>query len=260
MEDIGIADFNLVKIVLWVSGRKAWRRDNGGEDKVASYIVTQLCKAIKCRDACDVLVIADLHPDLREQRSECAAMASNELAARVADEEGWLPERVLAAWYLAGTRQFPGGQLTERNGSFRQLLDIYEHLGIPPEVLQVAEWGSTRTREAHPVSLPLIWHHAARSTERAIRDEAPQSLGTVGGWPSYAYDMHCRQGQRALSLFLNRGFRNSDRGVDRVANRCRSGPLHLSVVLQSSEPRGEKWCAVVCTFLAIRPRRARCDD
>jgi hypothetical protein len=218
MEDVGIADLELARAVLWASGRKAWHRDQGGELKVASYLVTQLCQAVKCRDACDALVIADLHPQMREKRVELAALTPNELADIIAGENVSLPERVLAAWYLAGTRQFPGAQLRERPGSFRQLLDVYEYLGIPPDVLQVAERGSTRSREAHPVSLPLVWQHATRSTERAIRDEAPQSLGTVGGWPSYAYDMHCRQGQRALSLFLNRGFRNSDRGVYRVAD------------------------------------------
>src|SRR5215204_1951494 len=60
LEDVGIADLDVVRTTLWVSGRAAWRRDHGGEDKVASYVVTQLCRAAKCRDACDVLVIADL--------------------------------------------------------------------------------------------------------------------------------------------------------------------------------------------------------
>jgi hypothetical protein len=214
LEDIGIADLNLVKTVLMVSGRKAWRRDSGGEEKVACYFVDQLCKATKCRDACDVLVIADLHPDLRAHRSEFATLTTDELCDIIVNENHPLATRVLAAWYLAGTRQFPGAQLKERQGSFRQLLDVYEHLGIAPDVLEVAALGSTRTREAHAVSLPLIWHQAARSTERAIREEAPQRPDLVAGWPGYAFDMHCRAGRQALSLFADQGFNCSERGID----------------------------------------------
>jgi hypothetical protein len=76
LEDIGIADLNLVTMVLWASGKRAWRRDHGGEEKVASYVVSQLCAASKCRDGSDVLVIADHHPSLREVRAQFAGLTS----------------------------------------------------------------------------------------------------------------------------------------------------------------------------------------
>ena len=202
MEDIGITDLDHVSQTLWVSGKRAWRREHCGEWAIASSIVSRLCGSVKCRDACDLLVIADWHPDFGEQRVNFAQISDHDLADVVTSHREPLPARALAAWYLAGTGNYPAGNLRERAGKFAILLEIYEHLGVPPEVLQAASWGSTRTREAHAVTLPLIWLSHSSSNWSEVRREEMSEPSMVGGWLSAAFDMHTRPGKRAIAYFI----------------------------------------------------------
>ena len=202
MEDIGIAELDLVGQVLWVSGKQAWRREHGGDWRTASNLVKRLCGSVKCRDACDLLVIADLHADYADARQEFAIADERRLSEILASTDLPIGVRAVAAWYLAGTRRFPALNLLGREGSFKALLDVYEHLGVPSDVLEVARLGSTRTREAHAVTLPLIWLMADASDTVQTTHEQIIDMGMVNGWPSAAYDMHTRYGKRAISYFI----------------------------------------------------------
>lgn len=219
LEDIGIADLALVAAVLWVSGRAAWRRQHGGEEAVAAALVDALCRAPKCRDACDTLVVADLHPVLARLRQTFTEFDDGELASMVADPGQPLAGRVLAAWLLAGTERFPAAQIAPRHGSIRALLDVFDHLGVGADVLDIAAKGATRTQEAHPISLPLISAQAAIAGGFKVLEEECPSLGFVAGWPSEAIDMHTRPGRRALSLFVA----GDNKGLNRVLGGVRPG-------------------------------------
>lgn len=219
LEDVGIADLPLVAAILWVSGRAAWRRQQGGEERVAAALVDALCRARKCRDACDILVVADLHPALAGLRQTLTEFDDSELASMVADPGQPLAGRVLAAWLLAGTEHFPAAQIAPRHGSIRALLDVFDHLGVGADVVDIAAKGATRTQEAHPISLPLISAQAAIAGGFEVLEEECPSLGFVAGWPSEAVDMHTRPGRRALSRFVS----EDSRGLDRVLSRVEPG-------------------------------------
>ncbi len=219
LEDIGIADLSLVAAVLSVSGRAAWRRQQGGEGRVAAALVDAMCRATKCRDGCDILVVADLHPALARLRQTLIEFDDGELASMVADPGQQLAGRVLAAWLLAGTERFPAAQIVPRHGSIRALLDVFDHLGVGADVVDIAAKGATRTQEAHPISLPLISAQAAIAGGFEVLEEECPSLGFVAGWPSEAVDMHTRPGRRALSRFVS----EDSRGLDRVLSRVEPG-------------------------------------
>lgn len=219
LEDIGIADLSLVAAVLWVSGRAAWRRQQGGEGRVAAALVDAMCRATKCRDGCDILVVADLHPALARLRQTLIEFDDGELASMVANPGQSLAGRVLAAWLLAGTERFPAAQIAPRRGSIRALLDVYAHLGIPADVLEISASGAARTLEAHPVALPLVWAQAAAANGFEIVDEQASSAGLVAGWPTEVVDMHTRPGRRALSLFVA----GDNTGLNRVLDGVRPG-------------------------------------
>jgi hypothetical protein len=201
LEDIGIADLHLVHEVLSVSGRKVWRAEHGGDWSLGADLVQRLCKTVKCRDACDALVIADLHPNFRTHRSGFLDLGGKELAKILSDPAKSVGERVLAAWLIAGTKRFPAANLPTRTGSFVDLLHVYDGMGIDPYVLATARLGSTRTNEGHPLSLPLIWLLAATSGETDVLAYALPTIRDIRGWPDYAYDMHTRVGRRAIKLF-----------------------------------------------------------
>lgn len=202
LEDIGIADLRLVHEVLSISGRKVWRAEHGGDWSFASDLVQRMCRTIKSRDACDALVVADLHPDLRAHRSAFLDLGGKELADILTNPDKQVGERVLAAWLIAGTKQFPAANLPTRTGSFSDLLQVYEVMGVDPNVLATARLGSTRTVEGHPLSLPLIWLLAASGGETCVKPYSLPDIRDIRGWPEFAYDMHTRVGKRAIKLFL----------------------------------------------------------
>jgi hypothetical protein len=202
LEDVGIGDLSLVHQVLTVSGKKSWRAQNGGDEAIANTLVDRLCQAPKCRDACELLVIADLHPSLKKQRTHFLDFNEGQLCEIVADADRDIAERTLAAWLIAGTKRFPAFSLPEVDGSFSVLLDVYRHLGVPDHVLEMARMGSTRTQEGHPLTLPLVWLAADASSAIEPVGLPPSSI--IHGWPAEAYDMHTRPGRRALSLFTER--------------------------------------------------------
>lgn len=208
LEDVGIADLRLVEEVLLASGRPSWRAEHGGEEHWAADLVTRLCGAEKNRDACDALVIADLHPNLARQRSGFLDLSGYQLCEVLADRDRPIGERVLAAWMITGTKRFPAFSLPERDGSFSELLTVYDAIGVPPDVLKVARYGSTRTNEAHPLTIPLIWLLSNQEGSVAqIETVGLPKTRLIGGWPNYAFDMHTRAGKVALRLF---GYRCGD--------------------------------------------------
>lgn len=203
LEDVGIGDLDLVREVLLASNRKSWRSEQGGDWAVGSHLVQRLCAAPKCRDACELLVAADLHPRWKQHRMAFLDLTQNQLCDIAADPARHLVERTLAAWLIAGTKKFPAYSIPEVAGTFPALLDVYRHLGIPESVLEVARLGSTRTDEGHPLTLPLVWLAASRGPAAVQPEELPGPV-LIRGWPDYAFDMHTRLGRRALALFADR--------------------------------------------------------
>jgi hypothetical protein len=203
LEDIGIGDLDTVRRVLLAATRKSWRAQNGGDWEVASQLVKALCAAPKSRDACELLVTADLHPNMKHQRTAFLDLSANQLADILVDVDCSLAERTLAAWLIAGTKRFPAYALPEKEGSFSELLEIYRHLGASDEVLEVARLGSTRTQEGHPLTLPLVWL-TATSSSISIEKAAFVEPRSIRGWPAEAYDMHTRLGKVAIAAFAKK--------------------------------------------------------
>lgn len=203
LEDIGIGDLDLVQHVLLASTRKGWRAEHGGDWAVASRLVSRLCAAPKSRDACELLVAADLHPRWKEQRTAFLDLTQHQLSDIVADPARHPVERTLASWLVSGTKRFPAYSLPEVEGSFSTLLDVYRHIGVADHVLEVARLGSTRTQEGHPLTLPLVWLTASAGPVTIDATDPPEPF-LIGGWAGYSYDMHTRLGRRALGMFKHR--------------------------------------------------------
>ena len=203
LEDVGVADLDLVRDTLLAATRKGWRAGHGGDWDVASRLVQHLCAAPKCRDVCELLVAADLHPRWKEQRTAFLDLTQHQLSDIVADPARHLVERTLASWLIAGTKRFPAFSLPEVDGSFPALLDVHRHIGVPDHVLEVARLGSTRTNEGHALTLPLVWLAASAGSVTVEQVDLPEPV-LIRGWPDYAFDMHCRVGRRSLALFMDR--------------------------------------------------------
>lgn len=203
MEDIGVGDIDAVADTVLAARSKAWRDQHGGDWHVASYLVPRLCAAVKSRDTDDLGAVAVFHPDFREARAELSCATGASLRDVVADGAQPLARRSLAALYLAGTDEWSVPELPRRRGDLGQLIDVYRQIGLPADVCEAIESGSKKARGTLPVNLGLLWLQAANSPTRSVRDERARLtwLGEVKGVASEAYDMHTRDGKRALAYF-----------------------------------------------------------
>jgi hypothetical protein len=202
LEDIGIADLALVEECMILCSRRTARLYNGEEWHAASSLIQRMSGSIKCRDACDALVIADLHPRLSQLRSDAMEMDASDARRLLLDSDRTVGERLLAAWSLCGTKKFPAANIGEKAGYLSELLEVLAQKGVHPKTLQVARLGGARTREGHPLSLPLIWLLSCRGAANSHEQDLG-TVGDIGGWPPYAFDMHTGLGRNALRIFAS---------------------------------------------------------
>lgn len=204
MEDVGVGGITAVADTVLAARSKTWRDQNGGDWHVASYLVHGLCTAPKSRDADDLGIVAVLHPGYAQSRAELACAPEATLSEIVADATQPLPLRCLAALYIDGTNEWTVKELPRRRGDLRRLLEVYRHAGLPGYVCDAVENGAKKGRGTLPVNLGLLWLQATNARSRTVRDERAglTHLGTINGLSSEAYDMHTRDGKRALTYFM----------------------------------------------------------
>jgi hypothetical protein len=200
IEDVGIADLELARQIVAISGQKAWRRQQGGDERIAGHLIERLCRSAKERSCDDLIAIADLDPHFRMERCELAFAGADQLSRLVADGCRPLGLRALAAWYLAGTEQTPGRQVVPRRGRQEELFSLYRALGAPDDLLGLCEAALGKSRTALPIMLPLVW--LERQEEPWVVDCRLAETPSVLGVPAYAFDGFSRIGRSALSRFL----------------------------------------------------------
>lgn len=212
IEDIGVGDVRLTAAMMWVAGKEKWRIAQGGDPLVLSTIVTLLSAAPKDRHACDLLVWADLAPELAERRAELSAMAKEkefyELAYMLLDESVMLAERMIAAWCFVGTRSMPGARFDEFDGMGIKALSELVRNDMPnlPEVVSLTmRWAANKQYEGMPMAYPLVYQLARKSCAGkpvSVKGDDLVGLPMIGNYPSSAFDMHNHEGKRAISYFV----------------------------------------------------------
>jgi hypothetical protein len=221
IEDIGVANVNLVAAVMWVAGKKVWRKNNGGDLKILSMLVWLLTVSIKDRHSCDLLVWADLAPELQEQRDEFMEMAAAEqwdtLVKMFCDPDENLAIRMIAAWAIAGTKAFPGARFPEKiqGAGIKGLVElVIGQFKVPVVIPLTMRWAASKQYEGMPMAYPLIYemvskHHlvlltSGMTVNHDVKTEGDDltQLPMIGNYPSEAIDMHCQEGKRAISYFM----------------------------------------------------------
>jgi len=195
-EDVGVADLDTVAIVTAALAGKRNRASLGGEWRVASYIVSRMVHAPKCRAADDLLLAAEYHRDFEDTRLQFAFRSTDDLI-RIATGTDPLPIRALAAWFAIGTDRRPSPRLSLRQGdptaTFNALREI-----IDPAVVEIAKEGVRRTGEVLAPFVALLWPARRQQTATIEDDEFPPEV-MIGDAPGWAYDLYSREGRAALA-------------------------------------------------------------
>lgn len=198
-EDIGVADPEIVGLVVAALGGKRVRAALGGEWSVASFIIEAMAASRKCRSADDLLMGVELLPDLAEARGTQAELSISRLRL-IALSQASLHERALAIWYLLGTDRRPSRHLAMRRGEPAFVFDLLDELGTPFTMVELAREGFRRTREALCPFVGLLMTDNLPADASASDDPLPPET-MIGSVPSWAIDIHTREGRAALSRF-----------------------------------------------------------
>jgi hypothetical protein len=199
-EDIGVADLDVVSEVIAALAGKTCRARIGGEWPVARAIITRMASATKCRAADDLLTAAELHPSLQMARRRLWQMPTPELL-QLAFGASPLPERAIALWYVLGTNPRTSTNMLDRRGEPQLAFDAMRQAGVSATVVATASEAFRKLRD--PLCAAILLLHPLRGQETATTKDDPFPPETmIGGVPSWAYDVHTREGRAALQSFL----------------------------------------------------------
>lgn len=200
-EDIGVGDLDTVSLATAALAGKRLRIELGGEWRTASFLVSRMAQAVKCRAADDLLLAAESHPRFENARLELAFRSVDDLV-RVATGDDPLPVRALALWFAIGTNRRPSPRLPPRHGEPEAVFSGMRGAGIPTEVVAIAREGFRKTGEVLCPFVALLW--PVRQDEPAViaDDPSPPEL-MIGDVPTWAYDLYSREGRAALARFIN---------------------------------------------------------
>lgn len=198
-EDIGLADIDTLALVTAALGGKRVRAGLGGEWAVASFVISRMACAHKCRAADDLLMNAELNPAFVSARREFARLPTRTLL-EIATGPAPIIERALALWFAIGTDRRPSKHLSSRRGEPQAAFDYLCEAGFPHSVVEIAREGFKKTGE---VLAPLVALLAGetRDDTTIANDEFPPEI-FIGEIPSWCLDYYSREGRAAFARFL----------------------------------------------------------
>ncbi len=195
-EDVGIGSADAVIMTVAAGSDAIWRKECGGDLRVAACLAGLLADAPKDRTA-DYLVGAKDHPALATFAQAMANASIEVILSSVRDETLALPHRAVAVCFASGL----GGEGATDKGDLDALLASFRKLGVPEDLVVASAIGAARTREPITVIVPLIWLAAQASEETRVCDFPVPLRVMTGGVPLYALDEHTRLGRQAIWRF-----------------------------------------------------------
>jgi hypothetical protein len=197
-EDVGLASLETVGLATVALAGKRHRSALGGEWAAASCVVTEMCRAPKCRAADDLLMACELHPAYTQARTELSHLTTRDLVT-VATGKGAVHERALALWYALGTER-GRSSLAPRRGDPQLVFDQMCEAGWPHTIVEVAREGFRRTRT---VLCPLVALLACESRQAPqIENDDLPAEEMIGDVPAWALDVYTREGRAAFARLL----------------------------------------------------------
>jgi hypothetical protein len=153
-EDVGIGSIDALTLTVAVAGDSTWRKDHGGDLRLAVQLASVLAEAPKDRSA-DYLCDASDHPMLADfwRAMEKASLESR--LSHVRDHVLGLPQRAVATLSALGIGS--RGEISLGTGGLEALLATFRELKVPGELVAATGIAAARTREPITAMVPLIW-------------------------------------------------------------------------------------------------------
>lgn len=194
LEEVSVADLELVGQVLAIAGKQATRQKIG-DLALAIHLTTRLALADKCRTACDLLMwFGAPSEDGRVVPPSVPASTPVPLQEALQRASAWLTITARSGHVAGRWVQLVAGDVKRRD-------ELLEQSGYPPLVQFIVRRGSS-TDALNSLLVPVYQLGLHRADRLRMLDRLPESSQRLGGLPSYAYCLFSGPGRTALRRLL----------------------------------------------------------
>lgn len=198
LEDVGVANVDLLAQTVAAYGNRTWRTHMGGDWPVLAELARQMAGSLHCQSACDLLLYATNDPAHEHDRAAALEAAADTLAALLWESGAPPIERAVAALALGG-ELYRGQQHRDPAAVF----DILAEAGRSPYVVATCRLAWRISRNPMALLLPIVreqWMLAGR--DHTVTDDPVPSVQMLGDVPGYALDQFTRIGNTISRALL----------------------------------------------------------
>lgn len=197
IEDVGIANVDLLAQIIAAKKDRRWRAQMGGDWHVVAGLVRLMAESVHCQAACDLLLRILNDPALEHDKATALDLGPRVLARAIGDPTVTIELRGIAALAM-------GGCLAEGQ-SHRDpcgLFDIMAELGHFSHVVATCRAAWKISRNPMAMLLPLIWEAWLQNDRHSVADDVLPAVQMIGRVPGYALDQFTRIGNAISRAFL----------------------------------------------------------
>ena len=197
IEDVGVANVDLLAQIIAAKKDRKWRAQIGGDWHVLASLVRLMAESVHCQAACDLLLRALNNPALDQDRADALEAQPRSLAEALSDPTLKIELRGVAALAMGGC--LADGQLhKDPCGVF----DIMAEMGNFSHVVATCRAAWKISRNPMAMLLPLIWEAWMKDDRHNVADDVLTAVQIMDGVPGYALDQFTRIGNTISRAFL----------------------------------------------------------
>lgn len=196
LEDVGVANVDLLAQTVAAYRDRAWRTQMGGDWPVLAELTRQMAESLHCQAACDLLLRATNDPALEHARAAALDLPPRKLADGLWNGSAAVLGRGVTALAMGGALA-EGQSQSEACGVF----DIFAETSRSTHVVATCRAAWKLSRNPMALLLPLIWEHWPDADHQVI-DDALSSVQMIDEVPSYALDQFTRIGNTISRALL----------------------------------------------------------
>jgi hypothetical protein len=197
VEDVGVANVDLLAQIVSAKRDKAWRRQMGGDWHVMASLVRLMAESNHCQAACDLLLKVTNDPSLEITKADALDAGPEELALQIADPSRQIEDRAISIMALGGCLA-EGQQYKSPNCVF----EIISELGYFSHVVATCHAAWKISRNPMTMLLPLVWQAWTKNEGHRITNDHLPTVQMIGEIPGYALDQFTRTGNQISRFYL----------------------------------------------------------
>lgn len=199
-EDVGIGAPDMIASVLPAVTRRGWSQHGRDGWGLVPSLIDQMCESAKCRAVDDLLVVIGWDPSLEGLKRDIGSLNSENLLKRLRFSTDVI-ERAISLLYFSGNLRSQENISPAKQLGPTAVWNSLREIGCSENLISLARLGKTSGAGEMPIIHALLSLYKVNGTPVYVSDQFP-SEGYVGGVPGWAFDVHVREGNRALSAFL----------------------------------------------------------